>query len=113
MQDTPHTLKCIGIIMAGNRRYAKERGLSSLEGHRLGYAKAKEAAQWCRDAGVPYLMLYAFSHENWNRSPEEVSYLIEIFNTLLFTGAEDFRKEDGAIRFIGDIDRFGDAFAQE
>lgn len=97
----------IGIIMDGNRRFARERGIPTMEGHRLGYAKAKEVAGWCRDVGIKYLILYAFSTENWNRPHEEVSYLTGIFRTLLFSEAGELRKEGGAVRFIGDIDRFG------
>jgi undecaprenyl diphosphate synthase len=101
---------CIGIIMDGNRRWAREHNLPTLEGHKRGYDKAQEAAGWCRDAGVKYLILYAFSNENWNRSPEEVAYLTEIFKTIVFDEAEEMRKENGAIRFIGDIARFGEDF---
>jgi undecaprenyl diphosphate synthase len=105
--------QCIGIIMDGNRRWARECGLPTAEGHRAGYTKAKEVAKWCRDAGVKNLILYAFSNENWNRSPEEVSYLVDIFNTTIFSEAESLRKENGAIRFIGDISRFGDTFVAQ
>lgn len=101
---------CVGIIMDGNRRWARERGLPTLEGHRLGYDKAKEAAQWCRNAGIKTMILYAFSNENWNRSPEEVAYLLDIFNHIIFDEAEEFRKENGAIRFLGDLSRFGEKF---
>lgn len=100
----------IGFIMDGNRRWARERGLTTQEGHARGYAKAKEVATWCRDAGIRHMVLYAFSNENWNRSPEEVSYLTKIFNTILFDEAEDFRKDHGAVRFIGNLEKFGDAF---
>lgn len=104
---------CIGIIMDGNRRWARENGLSTAEGHRIGYAKAKEVAKWCRDAGIKHMVLYAFSNENWNRSPEEVAYLVDIFKTIIFREAEDLRKENGAIRFLGDIHRFGDEFVAQ
>ncbi len=104
---------CIGIIMDGNRRWAREHNLPTEEGHRLGYAKAKEAAQWCRDAGIKNMILYAFSNENWNRSPEEVGYLVRIFKKVLIGEAEELRKEGGAIRFIGDIARFGNDFEEE
>lgn len=104
---------CVGIIMDGNRRWAREHGLPTLEGHRLGYAKAKDAAKWCRNAGVKTMILYAFSNENWNRSPEEVAYLVDIFNTIIFEEAEEFRKENGAIRFLGDLTRFGEAFVAQ
>lgn len=104
---------CIGIIMDGNRRWAKERGLSTSEGHTRGYAKAKEAARWCRDAGVKYLVLYAFSSENWERPSPEVSYLTGMFNDFIFSEAEELRTENGAVRFIGDINRFGEKFAAQ
>lgn len=114
MTDESHKAPaCIGIIMDGNRRWARERSLPTLEGHRLGYAKAKEAAEWCRNAGVKTMILYAFSNENWNRSPEEVAYLVDIFNTIIFEEAEEFRKENGAIRFLGDLTRFGEAFVAQ
>ncbi len=105
--------KCIGIIMDGNRRWAKAAGLTTLEGHKRGYAKAKEVAQWCRDSGVKHLILYAFSNENWSRSPEEVKYLTDIFNSIIFDEAEELRKENGAICFIGDTTRFGEKFAAQ
>lgn len=114
MTDESHKAPaCIGIIMDGNRRWARERELPTFEGHRKGYDKAKEAAQWCRDAGIKTMILYAFSNENWNRSPEEVAYLVEIFNTIIFKEAEEFRKENGAIRFLGDLTRFGEAFMKQ
>ena len=105
--------KSIGIIMDGNRRFARERGLATLEGHRMGYEKAKEVARWCRDAGVQHLILYAFSTENWNRPAEEVSYLTDMMKKLLSSGAEELRKESGAIWFVGDIDRFGETIAAQ
>ena len=104
---------CIGIIMDGNRRFARERSMPVMEGHRLGYEKAKEVAKWCKGAGIRYLILYAFSTENWDRSPEEVSFLIGISKTLLLSEIDELRNENGAARFIGDIDRFGADFAAQ
>jgi undecaprenyl diphosphate synthase len=112
MEPSKHP-QCVGFIMDGNRRWAKEHGVSTLEGHTRGYAKAKEVARWCRDTGIKHMILYAFSNENWNRAPEEVSYLTEIFKKILFTEAEELRKENGAIRFIGDIARFGKEFEKK
>jgi undecaprenyl diphosphate synthase len=103
---------CIGIIMDGNRRFARERGLPTMEGHRLGYAKAKEIVGWCKDAGIKYAILYAFSTENWNRSPKEVFYLTGIFKTLL-SETKELQKDGGAVRFIGTIDRFGADFVKQ
>lgn len=97
--------------MDGNRRYARERGLSTAEGHRLGFEKAKEVARWCADAGVRHLVLYAFSTENWNRPQEEVVYLTDMMQTLLLSESENLRGENGAIRFVGELERFGADFA--
>ena len=62
--------QCVGIIMDGNRRWAKERGLSSIKGHTRGYEKLKEAIEWMIEIKIPNLIVYAFSMENWNRSEE-------------------------------------------
>jgi undecaprenyl diphosphate synthase len=96
--------------MDGNRRYARERGLSTAEGHRLGFEKAKEVAEWCRGAGVRHLILYAFSTENWNRPPEEVAYLTTMMQTLLLDESDKLRGEGGALRFVGELERFGADF---
>ena len=105
--------QCVGVIMDGNRRFAREHGLPQIEGHKLGYQKVKEVMSWCQDAGIKYLVLYGFSTENWNRAPEEVSYLTDLVKTLIFTEAEELQKEHIAIRFIGDIDRFGQEMADK
>ncbi len=99
--------------MDGNRRWAKAHGLSTLEGHTRGYQKAKDAAHWCRDAGVKFVILYAFSSENWNRATEEIGYLRDLFMQAIFDDAEELRTENGAVRFIGDIGRFGEKFAAQ
>src|SRR3990167_8897713 len=82
--------RCIGVIMDGNRRWARAHGVLPLEGHAAGYEKMKEFLGWAREAGISHVILYAFSSENWNRSPEEVSY---------------FKKENARIRIIGDRSR--------
>lgn len=110
MEEKATTPRSLGIIMDGNRRWAREHGLPTLEGHMRGYQQAKEVASWCREAGVKYLTLYAFSNENWNRSKEEVAYLIELFKSIFMNEADDFKKENGAVRFIGDLARFGPEF---
>lgn len=92
--------------MDGNRRWAKERGLPQLVGHTKGYEKLKDVAVWARDAGVEELTVYAFSTENWNRSPEEVSYLMDIFRDAVGKGLEELVASGMKIRFIGDHARF-------
>lgn len=103
MSDAP---TCIGIILDGNRRWAKERGLPSLEGHRRGFENLKTVARLVRDRGVGHLVVYAFSTENWNRSPEEVGYLMDIFREAIRDSVEELGKEGIRVRFLGERERF-------
>lgn len=103
----------IGVIMDGNRRYARAAGLPQVEGHRLGYAKVKEVVEWCREVGINYITLYAFSTENWKRSQDEVSYLVDLFKKMLFSEAEKIQTKHCAVRFVGDMDRFGKDMAHK
>ncbi len=105
--------QCIGIILDGNRRWAREHNLPTLEGHRLGYEKVKEVARWSKENGVRHLMVYGFSTENWNRSPEEVGYLMALFRTILGKETEELTKENIAVRFIGQLDRFDRDIAEQ
>lgn len=99
--------RAIGIIMDGNRRYARKQGRSPLEGHRAGYEKLKEVLSWAREADIRYLTVFAFSTENWKRVPEEVDALMDIFRLL---GQELEAKADAKlrIRFIGERGMFPD-----
>lgn len=97
---------CVGIIMDGNRRWAKGKGLPKLEGHRAGVKTLKEAARFARDRGVKHLALYAFSTENWNREPVEVSYLLDLFRETIQNEVEELRKEGIQTRFVGQKERF-------
>ena len=92
--------------MDGNRRWAKSRNLPTLEGHRRGYRNLKEVAGWCKDLGIKHFVVYAFSTENWNRSKEEVSYLMDLFRDMIFKELEWLKKEDVAIHFVGQRERF-------
>jgi undecaprenyl diphosphate synthase len=95
----------VGIIMDGNRRWAKAHNLASKEGHSAGRTKAKEIARHAFSHGVGTLTLYAFSTENWNRSVTEVSYLMQLFSGALTQELEELLKEGIAVRFIGDFKR--------
>lgn len=66
--------------MDGNRRWAKEQGLSTLEGHKKGSEVLADSIDWVRKSGIPNAVYYAFSTENWNRSEAEVAYLMELFS---------------------------------
>jgi len=68
----------LGIIIDGNRRWAKKRGLPAFEGHRKGLEKIKTIGKWCKKRGVKILTLFAFSTENWSRSKTEVQYLMRL-----------------------------------
>jgi len=78
----------LGIIIDGNRRWARERGLPVFEGHRRGYDKVKKLIDWCKNRGIKILTLFVFSTENWNRSKNEVNYLMR----LLQKGLNNFKK---------------------
>ncbi len=98
----------IGIIMDGNRRYAKERNLPTLEGHRRGLDKVKEMLGWAEEAGVKNVILYTFSTENWNRSAEEVEYLFSLFRKAIQEFKDELRAKhpELRLRFLGDRTRF-------
>ena len=98
--------RCIGIIMDGNRRWAKAAGLPTLEGHRRGYNKLREVTDWCKDAGVKNLIVYAFSTENWNRTKEEVGYLMGLFREMIGKVTEDAVRDNTRLIFLGDRSRF-------
>ena len=100
------TINCLGLVMDGNRRWAKAKGLSSFEGHHAGFKKMQEVLRWVRAAGIPNVAAYAFSTENWNRSKEEVAYLMKLFRSILTDELEEFVKERVRIRFVGDRSRF-------
>lgn len=100
--------RAIGIIMDGNRRWAKGRGLPTLEGHRKGLEKVRAATRWAFDAGVEEVTIYAFSTENWNRSKEEVEYLMKLFEDAFTNQFAEIIKEGGRIRFIGQRERMSE-----
>lgn len=99
-------VRCIGIILDGNRRWAKEHGLPQLEGHRRGFENLKNAARWVRDRSIPHLVVFAFSTENWKRSEEEVAYLMDIFRDAIRSASDELGKEGVRARFIGQRERF-------
>ncbi len=83
MPDFPDIPRHIAVIMDGNGRWAKERGLPRREGHRAGAESVREVTDTCIDLGVEYLTLYAFSSENWNRPQAEIKALMELLDRFL------------------------------
>lgn len=100
--------RCIGIILDGNRRWAKERGLPTLEGHRRGFENLKTVARLVRDRNIPHLVVYAFSTENWNRTADEVGYLMDIFRQAIRDSVEELGQEGIRVRFLGQRERFAE-----
>lgn len=98
--------KSIGIIMDGNRRWAREQGVTLYQGHKKGYEKMKEVMQWAKEAGINQIIFYCFSTENWNRAEEEVAYLMDIFRYAFSDEFESLRKDEVRIKIIGDLSRF-------
>jgi undecaprenyl diphosphate synthase len=104
------TIKCIGFIMDGNRRWAKEQGLETFEGHRKGGEVLADSIDWVRGSGIEHAVYYAFSTENWNRSKEEVSYLMGLFVEWIDRVEEKTSDDNGQvrIRFVGRREDFAE-----
>ncbi len=105
-ETQPKGPQCIGIILDGNRRWAKEHGLLAWQGHEAGVKKLKQVAEWAMEARVSHLVVYAFSSENWNRPEEEVSFLLKVLTTALQTEMPWLLQHSVRIRFIGDHSKF-------
>lgn len=97
----PHGIRHLGIILDGNRTWARSRGLPTLEGHRRGYDKLKEFGDWCVARGIPAVTAFAFSTENWNRSKEEVASLMELLELGLTKELHEFRRRGVRLRVVG------------
>jgi undecaprenyl diphosphate synthase len=95
-------LRSVGIIMDGNGRWAKARGLSRSEGHKAGAKVIREVIETMRDLGVRHLTLYAFSTENWKRPKEEVDGIMNLIYGYLHKIKEIKEEYDLSVRFIGD-----------
>ncbi len=96
---------CLGIIVDGNRRWAKERGLPTLEGHRRGFEKLQDLIDWSSESGIKNIVAYVFSSENWNRAPEEVSYLMDIFRNQVRHVSEKFSNKNYRLKVVGLISK--------
>ena len=95
----------IAIIMDGNGRWAKQRGLPRTAGHKAGGEAFRRIANYCRTLGVKYLTVYAFSTENWKRSHEEVSGIMKLLARYLDEALRDMEKNAVAFRFFGDLSK--------
>lgn len=98
----------IGIIMDGNGRWAKKRGLPRKAGHSAGAKVFRKITRYCSDIGIKYLTVYAFSTENWKRPEDEVKALMKLFKSYLEEALADFKDDSIVVRFIGDKSQFDD-----
>lgn len=94
----------VAIIMDGNGRWAKQRGLPRLEGHRRGALRLREVVSWASDAGVRQVSFYAFSTENWSRPKLEVRGLMSLLTLLLPTQVPEMQKRGARLLTLGDPD---------
>nr|CAX69796.1 hypothetical protein [Schistosoma japonicum] len=98
--------KHVAFIMDGNRRFADSKMLKQSDGHLYGFSKLSDTLQWCRDVGVEEVSIFTFSIDNFNRSPEEVSFLMNLAEEKLqelLDNIEELKADDICIRVIGSL----------
>ncbi len=104
LRTDPGAPRHIAIIMDGNGRWAKERGLPRLAGHRAGADNLQRVLRTLDSSGVRFVTLYAFSTENWNRPTSEVSGLLELMQTVIGECVEELHQRNIRIRHLGELD---------
>ena len=111
-KKTPHTAgevdrsrlpRHIAVIMDGNGRWAKKRGLPRTAGHKVGAEVFRDIATYCKELGVEYLTVYAFSTENWKRPADEVSTIMGLLEQYLHEAIDTMEKDHIRLRFFGDM----------
>ncbi len=93
----------VAIILDGNGRWAKKRGLPRTAGHKAGAEVFRTIATYCRDIGLQYLTVYAFSTENWRRPPEEVETIMALLRRYMLEALETMERDNVRLRFMGDL----------
>lgn len=96
-------LRHIAIIMDGNRRWAKNKNLPSMIGHKEGVAALKRTIEAARDFGIKYLTVYAFSTENWGRKQDEVEFLMRLLNDTIKNQINELHEKKVKVRIIGEL----------
>ena len=104
--ETDKVPRHVAIIMDGNGRWAKSRSLPRIVGHKNGIEAVRAAVKACIERGVNYLTLFAFSSENWRRPTEEVSYLMQLFITVLKKEVIKLHENGICFKVIGDLTKF-------
>lgn len=101
--DLGHLPRHIAIIMDGNGRWAKKRGLPRTAGHKVGAEVFRTIATYCKDLGIDYLTVYAFSTENWKRPKDEVDTIMRLLKRYLLEAIDTMAKDNIRLRFLGDL----------
>ncbi|MBQ8985126.1 di-trans,poly-cis-decaprenylcistransferase [Candidatus Saccharibacteria bacterium] len=102
----------LGIIADGNRRWAKERGLPTIEGHKKGLDAIEKLVSAADSAGIKYITFYVFSTENWGRSSDEVGYIMKLAETRLLKYAEKLAKNNARMLILGSKNRVSKSLAE-
>ena len=105
------SLQHLGIIADGNRRWAKEHGLPSIEGHKKGLETIEVLVRATAEAGVPYISFYVFSTENWGRSADEVKYIMKLAETRILKYAEKLAKNNARLLVLGSKEKIAPTLA--
>ena len=108
MSSNPDVPQHVAIIMDGNGRWARDRGLPRREGHRAGAESVREAVEACKEIGIKFLTLYAFSSENWNRPQTEIKALMELLERFLKKKTPEMHKQGVRLHAIGRLDALPD-----
>jgi undecaprenyl diphosphate synthase len=95
----------VAVIMDGNRRWAKRKLLGGFQGHRAGVETVRVLLKLCRELGIAHLTIYAFSTENWQRSDEEVTFLMSLFEEVIQRELNELIANGVRLRFIGDLEK--------
>ena len=111
--NTEKLPKHVAIIMDGNGRWAKSRGEERTFGHRNAITAVRNAINACNEINIPYLTLYTFSSENWNRPDEEVSSLMSLLSETLILEAEEIFSKGLRMHVIGDISKLPDLVREQ
>ncbi len=109
---TNSSLRHVAIIMDGNNRWAKQRGMAGVSGHKVGVERIRDVMSACQELDIQVLTVFAFSSENWKRPPKEVEALMSLFLLYLKQEAKELRKKRVRLRVIGNRSRFSPAIQQ-
>lgn len=101
MNTTEHAITHLGIVMDGNRRWAKEHNLPAFAGHKKGVDTLESVGDWCIEKNIPYLTVWAFSTENWNRPKDEVGFLMKLLKEVAITKVKKFMEKGVRLNILG------------